>query len=118
MSLFDDLEDKAMDVIIQGDTESATLYHMDETAAQADGFNRDYKRDYAATKTINIAISRGESTAETEYIGTTTETEIYQGDLLVIFDERGEKREFVVGGFRPVRGHTLLNLNEVTNDGA
>lgn len=116
MALFDELESAAADIIIENDLKNALLYRYE--SGGGDGFNADYSLEEASSRPIRIAISRGQTTNRSEYIGTTTTKDIQTNDVVEIVNERNVTRRYVVTGFTPVRDHTYLELDEVRKNGA
>ena len=113
MSLFDEIESAAFDTLIGADLEVAGLYRYDNSQGESDGFNKELKRSITYIKQIDVNLTRGGTTNNSEYIGTTTETDIAQGDVLEIINHRGKKRRWTVTGFEPTKNHTMLELDEV-----
>ena len=109
MSLFDDLETAANNILIEQDWQNAFLYLY---AGGSDGFNTEVTHSATYSKAINIAISRGQTTNGSEYIGTTDETNIQQGDIIEVVDARFEKQRYIVKGYEPTEEHTLLEMEE------
>ena len=124
MSVFDELESAAANIIVQSDFENALLYRYvvgggDETPVN-DGFNAEYQHEEIASRPIKVAISKGvgASNLSTEYIGTTPSVDVQVNDVIEIVNERNVRRRYVVRAFNPVRDHTYLELDEVRKNGA
>jgi len=115
MALFDELESAAADIIVDNDLKNALIYRYE--SGGGDGFNADYSLEEAASRPIKIAISRGQTTNQSEYIGTTPSVDVQVNDVIEYVNERGVTRRYIVTGFTPVRNHTYLELDEVRTNG-
>lgn len=121
MAIFDELESAAADILIASDFENALLYRYEtgggEGAPVNDGFHADFALEEASSRPIKVAIARGTTTNQSEYIGTTSTLDIQTNDVIEIVNERNVRRRYIVTGFEPVRDHTYLELDEVRNNG-
>lgn len=110
MSLFDDIQTAALDAIVDFDVQRFGLYrYVDDT--NHDGFNGELQRQSTYLRDIQASIARSAD----DWIGTTTATDIQQGDVLETVNARGKIRRYTVTAFEPTENHTLLTLSEVRN---
>lgn len=124
MSLFDQLETAANDLIIAGDYKRAALYRNmpgggteASPAAPNDGFNADYKLEPVYLRQIGVAMSQAPSPRGSLYIGTTRDTDIRDNDVIEIINPSLQRDRYIVQGHKRTEEHTLLELIEVA-DGA
>jgi hypothetical protein len=118
MPIFDDIQNQALDMLVDFDLENGALYRYSPgTNGENDGFNKEFAHNAVYLKQIKLSIARGTTTNGSEYIGTTRETDIAVGDIIEIVNPRGKKRRWTVQGFEPTEQHTLLELDEVRNNG-
>ncbi len=116
MSVFDDMEDAALELLITADMQNGGLYRFEAATEDEanDGFNDEYSRGQAYLRPIRIAIARGGSTVtQADYLGTTDDTDVQTNDVIVVVNHRGKQRNYVVAGFQTAKNKTLLDLNEV-----
>lgn len=110
MSLFDEIQTAALDSIVDFDVQRFALYrYVNETAH--DGFNGELKQQTSYVRDIEASIARSAD----DWIGTTTATDIQQGDILETVNARGKIRRYTVTAFEPTENHTLLTLSEARN---
>ena len=118
MSIFEDIQNQALDMLVDFDPRNATLYrYVAGTDGENDGFNKEFQHGTTYERQIEIAIARGSTTNGSEYIGTTRETDIKQGDIIEVVNARGEKRRWTVTGFEPTENHTMVELDEARTNG-
>ena len=110
MSMFDDIQTAALDSIVDFDVQRFALYRYDENPSN-DGFSGELKSTETYLRDINASIARSAD----DWIGTTTATDIQQGDVLETVNARGKIRRYAVTAFEPTNDHTLLTLSEVRN---
>lgn len=106
MSYFDRLESAANDVIIDNDFQNVRVISL--KSGNGDGFNEEFEHDETAGRPAKMAISQSADA----YIGTTRDTEIEMGDLIVYVNHRNERRTLTVTAFEPTRDHTLVTMQE------
>jgi len=111
MSVFDDLETAANDIIIANDFQNGGLYRLVSDSSQ-DGFNEEYQYEPQFIREIRVAIAKGQTEFNSKYIGTTTDKQIIVNDVIQIVDARGKLKRYVVTQFTPTNEHTLLDLDE------
>lgn len=110
MSMFDDIQTAALDAIVDFDVQRFALYrYVDDTAH--DGFNGELRQQTTYVRDIEASIARSAD----DWIGTTTATDIQQGDILETVNARGKKRRYAITAFEPTENHTLLTLSEARN---
>lgn len=118
MSIFEDIENQALDMLVDFDPRNGTLYrYVAGTQGENDGFSKEFEHGTTYERQIEIAIARGVTTNGSEYIGTTRDTDIQQGDIIEVVNPRGQKRRWTVTGFQPTEEHTLVELDEARTDG-
>jgi hypothetical protein len=117
MSVFDDLETAANDIIIANDFKNGGLYRLAPNTG-ADGFNGEYEYEPQFLREIRIAIAKGNTEFNSKYIGTTTDKDVQTNDVIQIVDPRGKLKRYVVTQFTPTNEHTLLDLDEARINGA
>lgn len=118
MSIFEEIQNQAYDMLVDFDPRNATLYrYVAGTGGQNDGFTKEFAHGTTYERQIEIAIARGSATNGSEYIGTTRDKDIEQGDIIEVVNARGEKRRWTVTGFEPTEEHTMVDLDEVRNNG-
>lgn len=110
MSLFDDIQTAALDSIVDFDVQRFGLYRYIDSSDN-DGFNGELKQQSTYLRDIDASIARSAD----DWIGTTTATDIQQGDVLETVNARGKIRRYAVTAFEPTNDHTLLTLSEVRN---
>jgi hypothetical protein len=87
MSLFDEIQTAALDSIVDFDVQRFALYrYVDDS--DHDGFNGELQRQSTYMRDIDASIARSAD----DWIGTTTATDIQQGDVLEMVNPRGKIR--------------------------
>lgn len=111
MSLFEEIENAALDHIIDGDFRDVALYRLVPNGDN-DGFNQELKREPQYVKQIQMSIAESNDA----WIGTTRDTTIEVGDTIEWVNARNDIRRWTVTGFEPTNDHTLTIMQRVRDE--
>ena len=111
MSLFEEIENAALDHIIDGDFRDVGVYRLNSNSDN-DGFNAELEREASYVKQIQMAIAESNDA----WIGTTRDTTLEVGDTIEWVNARDDIRRWTITGFEPTTNHTLAIMQKVRDE--